>query len=313
MVSHAGSVRSCGRSAKEDLKLESVCLGVLFGWLAADAVGLTSWNAAESMRAARASRAMRRAGAWYRWFYAWIDPVAKAFQQRWPSLVKHIDLEQRILLNDGWLAAERLALWTIRGMVAGVGMAWLLIANGRRDVIDLLFSCGFATATAIAIQAVQFLLATRSGRRSLRGRLPTALELMALIVEAGGGDIMAAWATVAKEHRHELLGRHLFSVLDDFHNGLPISDALQRWADLTRESDVVELVLLLRTSLERGTPLQSSLRSLADQARLRRIQRLEQSAAAAKVHITWPGFVMMVACLMIACAPLILTALEMFK
>ncbi|MBC8115472.1 MAG: type II secretion system F family protein [Candidatus Saccharimonas sp.] len=290
--------------------MESVCLGLLFGWLGADAVGLTSWNATESMRAARE---MRRAAAWYRWLYAWIDPVAKAFQTCWPSLVEHIDLEQRILLNDGWLAQERLALWTTRGLITGAGALGLLVARGSVDVVDLLFAAGFTTATAIAVQAVQFLLVTRAGRRSFRGRLPTALELMALIVEAGGGDIMAAWATVAKEHRHELLGRHLFSVLDDFHNGLSISDALQRWADLTRESDVVELVLLLRTSLERGTPLHSSLRSLADQARLRRIQRLEQSAAAAKVHITWPGFVMMVACLMIACAPLILTALEMFK
>ncbi len=75
------------------------------------------------------------------------------------------------------------------------------------------------------------------------------------------------------------------------------------------DADIFEIVFAINTAEERGTRLKETLSGLAEQMRHRRIQWLERAAEEAKVHITWPGLLVMVACLLIVAAPLLLPGL----
>jgi pilus assembly protein TadC len=70
--------------------------------------------------------------------------------------------------------------------------------------------------------------------------------------------------------------------------------------------DVNELVFCINTADESTGKLKDALRDLAEQMRTRRVQWLERAAEEAKVQITWPGFLIMLACLLIVAAPLLL-------
>lgn len=75
------------------------------------------------------------------------------------------------------------------------------------------------------------------------------------------------------------------------------------------DADVAEVTLAMATSETRGLPLRESLRAVAARLRTRRVQWLEKASEEAKVHITWPAMVVMVACLLIVIAPVVVNAL----
>jgi hypothetical protein len=83
----------------------------------------------------------------------------------------------------------------------------------------------------------------------------------------------------------------------------------QRLGGRIDDADVYEMVFAINTAEERGTRLKETLTDLAEQMRHRRIQWLERAAEEAKVHITWPGLLVMVACMLIVAAPLVLSGL----
>jgi len=84
-----------------------------------------------------------------------------------------------------------------------------------------------------------------------------------------------------------------------------LADASRRLAD----PDVAEVTLAIATSESRGLPLKESLRAVAARLRTRRVQWLEKASEQAKVHITWPAMVVMLACLLIVVAPMVISAL----
>lgn len=59
--------------------------------------------------------------------------------------------------------------------------------------------------------------------------------------------------------------------------------------------------------------MHETLRALADQLRIRRLEQLEAAAEQAKVQMTGPVFVVVISCLIVAAAPLSLTAMEVLK
>ena len=294
--------------------VDSVCWGLLMAWLGADALGLFGGVSAEHTDVLERRRLQNlRNHPMYDRFESWIAPVARYLQVNWSTAMDRLDHQSAILLIADWKFADRLALWSMQGLILAVGwlFVWMLVGG------ELSFSAvmGAAAILGLAVfwQVTEFLALVNSTRRQVRARLPLALELMALIMESGGGEILSSWELVTNENRGHPLGEHLQLVLDRMRRGMTFPEALQSWADLSREDDVAEVVLMLRTAKMRGSPIQENLRILADQARLRRIQRLDRAAESARVHITWPGFVMMLACLLIACAPLTLMAWRVFE
>ena len=83
-------------------------------------------------------------------------------------------------------------------------------------------------------------------------------------------------------------------------------DALWRMAHRVESPDLSEFVFMVNTALDRGTPLQDALRDMAERLRTRRVQRLERAAEEAKVKISGPALLIMVACLAIITAPFLL-------
>ncbi len=130
-------------------------------------------------------------------------------------------------------------------------------------------------------------------------------------MEAGGTDIMEAIRTAGKENEGHPLGRRLNRLVVSESRGIEFCEALREWSTMYRDEDLIEFAFAIRTSIERGTSLEETLRSLSDQFQQRRLQRLERAAEETKVHITWPGMLVLVACLLIVTAPFILAARDM--
>jgi Flp pilus assembly protein TadB len=291
--------------------VESLLLGAIAAWLSADALGWWQPRSRTQKRtgpspAAVPARSRSICDAWSRPLASWLD-------QRMPRWIATVEREQSVLLQTEITAAERVAAWMVRSFVVVAACVWWSIARGFSSPQDLFFWTVLGFGGAMVAQWQWFLSETRAARADLLSDLPTAVELLSRIIEAGSGDLLAAWRSVAAEYDGHLLGAHFRYLLGEVSRGRTFRDALQSWADRTREEEVSEVVLLIRTAQERGTPLQESLRHLAEQARLRRIQRLEKAAGAARVHITWPGFLMLVACLLVACAPMVLTSVDTFS
>src|SRR5262245_882346 len=86
------------------------------------------------------------------------------------------------------------------------------------------------------------------------------------------------------------------------------AEALAEMARRLGDPDTRDLVQAINTSEDRGTALESTLRDMSEQMRQRKVQWMEKAAEEAKVHITWPAMVVMVACLIIVVAPMLLAA-----
>jgi tight adherence protein C len=139
----------------------------------------------------------------------------------------------------------------------------------------------------------------------LRQRLPAAVDLMALMLEAGAGTLGECLEKAATENADHPLGEEFRRVLVQVDQGTAQVDALRQMGRRLNDGDVDQLVFALTTAEERGIPLRASLRNLATQMRLRQIQWQEKAAEEARVHITWPGLIVMAACLLIIAAPII--------
>lgn len=288
--------------------MDSILLGALAAWLAADALGWMTQGDATSPGDNPAERSL---AAWWRAsLRSWTQPLASWLERSAPRTIARLAQEQGIFLTSGVTASELLASWMVHGILLASGIAWLLILAGNHAVTSLLFWMLIAGAAAVALQVWQFRFRSRRQRQQLLAQLPTGLELLALIVEAGANDLTSAWSTVEREYRGQVLGQHFRYVLAEVSRGQSFRNALQSWSDLSRERETSEVALLIKTAYDRGTPIQESLKNLAIQARLRRMQRLEEAAAAAKIHMVWPGFLMMLASLLVACAPLGLSSTE---
>jgi tight adherence protein C len=133
----------------------------------------------------------------------------------------------------------------------------------------------------------------------VRGRLPFTLDLMALMLEAGAGTLQQCLQRAAAENVGHPIGTDLRRVLTAVDQGVAPREAFGEWADRLGDPDVRELVTALTTAEDRGIPLRDALRTQADRVRMRQTQWLEKSAEQAKVHITWPGMVVMIGCLII--------------
>ena len=127
-------------------------------------------------------------------------------------------------------------------------------------------------------------------------------------MESGGTDILEAVRTAALENEGHPLGRRLNRLVMTESRGIEFSEALREWSNNYKDEDLIEFAFAIRTSIERGTPLEITLRALSEQFQQRRLQRLERAAEECKVHITWPGMLVLLACLLIVAAPFVLAA-----
>jgi Flp pilus assembly protein TadB len=221
-----------------------------------------------------------------------------------PELQRELDLVDP---QAPWKAGEYLIL---KGLEA---LPLVLVA-----ALFCLLLFGILPALTLVVMAV-LALPTLNRRRvtdrakryrvAVRNRLPFVVDLMALMLESGA-IFRECLETAAVENRGEAVGEEFGRVCRAIDQGVPQAEALRGLSRRLEDADVADMVFAINTAEERGTRLKETLSELAEQMRHRRIQWLERAAEEAKVHITWPGLLVMVACLLIVAAPLLLSGLS---
>ena len=251
---------------------------------------------------------MRARSATYRRFEPLVCGVAAHLGRLVPGPVATVGRALDALAEDDWRPAEYVAARLLQ--LAPV-VALAVAVAGWMSSVEVA-----AGVALLAVLAGPLLVASetrsRAARRvtQLRARLPYTLDLMALVLEAGGGTLFDCLRLGAVENPGHPLGDEFRRVVQGIEQGAPPGDAL---ADVSRrlaDPDVAEVALAIATSESRGLPLKDGLRSVATRLRSRRVQWLERASEQAKVHITWPAMVTMVACLLIIVAPVVIGALN---
>lgn len=293
------------------LLIEILTLGTLAAFVGAQATGALSsrTNASAGSVIDEENRQRRRKHFWFRTFEPCVEPLAdfcSKYRSRTLKAIRHG-------LPYGLRPAQQLAIWHIRAAAVGTAAGLFSHAIWGYSVIG-------AALFALVIGGATLSLLVRAGKgrslrhkRQIQGRLPYVLELMSLLMDAGGTDPDQALRTAAEENQGHPIGELLNQLVTATTRGSGLAEAIVPWAEESGEEDLIDVAVVIRTSEERGTELDESLRALAEQCHVRRIERLEQAAEEARVHISWPGFLVLIGCMLIAGAPLVLTAHEVLK
>jgi tight adherence protein C len=204
-----------------------------------------------------------------------------------------------------WRPEEFLAAKWLEGAAGGIVFFLILRLAGWSNSA-LVF--GVAVAGIYGLLGPKFVRdKARKRLARIRVRLPFAVDLIALMMEAGGGFQECLQTTVIENGDHPLT-EELSEVLRQISLGRPRHEALRALQERLHDADVDELVFAVNKGEELGTPLSAILRDQAEQMRLKRSQRGEKAAAEAQVSIVFPGMVVMIACLLVVIAPIVLPA-----
>jgi len=152
-------------------------------------------------------------------------------------------------------------------------------------------------------------LSTISQKRKfqIRTRLPFVIDMMAL-TRSAGASFNQSLEIAAKESKDHPAGDELSEVLRQLNLGRTQHQALTEFADRMRDEDISDIVFAINKAEELGTPIADALSEMADQMRLKKIQWGEKASAEAQVKMSFPGLLIMLACLLVIIAPFILQA-----
>ncbi|MGC3968793.1 MAG: type II secretion system F family protein [Pirellulales bacterium] len=266
------------------------------------AMSAQAWEFEASRRVA-----LRRGNSAYRWFEPVVDELA-AWYRKLP-----IDKQTKFAgqLTSAaeplpWKPEEYYAVKLAEGAIAGVIGVVLGIMLGM-PVLGI--ALGLGLPLFLQRNAIKNIVQKAESRtQQVKRRLPFAVDLMALMLEAGGG-LMDGLTTLVRDLRGHPLGDELGMIVSEIQLGRPLNECLARFQQRVPDDDVAELVFMVNKGNEFGTPMAQTFRLQAEQMRLKRSQWAEKAAGTAQVNIVLPGMVIMIACLVIIGTPFILQAL----
>jgi len=204
---------------------------------------------------------------------------------------------------------EFLSLKIIEGLLAGcivgliVGTVLGVPAGAFCVVIVMAFYVVIAQAEIGGIESSiknRFLL-----------RLPTSVDLLSLMLEAGA-TFPESLATIVRENQGHPIGDQLGQVEREMSLGRPRADALKALRDRMNDPTLDELVMAINEGEEFGTPLAKILSSQAERMRLKKSQWIEKAAAEAQVKMSFPSLLIMIACSLVVLGPFVLQAVFQF-
>ena len=206
-------------------------------------------------------------------------------------------------------ADEFLSLKFIEGSLAGciVGLIVALVlglpAGAFCILVVMAFYVVFAQGEILGIESSiknRFLL-----------RLPTSVDLLSLMLEAGA-TFPESLATIVRENQGHPIGDQLGQVEREMSLGRPRADALKALRDRMNDPTLDELVMAINEGEEFGTPLAKILSSQAERMRLKKSQWIEKAAAEAQVKMSFPSLLIMIACSLVVLGPFVLQAVFQF-
>jgi tight adherence protein C len=248
---------------------------------------------------------LRAGNAIYRWFEPIIEEMGTFFRKHPPTSLD--DLQHNLIVSREklpWRPEEFLATKWLEAILSGVVLFSILWLAGWYTSAVVLGG----TVTVVYAVLMPKTIRDRAKRRlaRVRNRLPFAVDLIALTMEAGGGFQECLATAVAENGKDHPLTDEFAEVLRQISLGRPRNEALQALQDRLLDDDVSEMVFAINKGEELGTPLSAILREQAEQMRIKRSQRGEKAAAEAQVNIVFPGMVVMIACLLVVIAPILL-------
>jgi Type II secretion system (T2SS), protein F len=248
---------------------------------------------------------LRAGNSIYRWLEPMIEEMGAFFRKHPPTSLD--DLQHNLVVSREklpWRPEEFLATKWLEGIASGVVLFLILWLAGWYNSALVL---GPTVAVVYALLMPKT-IRDRAKRRlvRIRNRLPFAVDLIALTMEAGGGFQECLATAVAENGKGHPLTEEFAEVLRQISLGRPRHEALQALDERLHDDDVSEMVFAINKGEELGTPLSAILREQAEQMRLKRSQRGEKAAAEAQVNIVFPGMVVMIACLLVVIAPILL-------
>ncbi len=248
---------------------------------------------------------LRAGNSIFRWFEPLVEEISAILGRRQS---KPLALQRNLLISREklpWRPEEFLATKWIEA-AAGGGVFFLILWLAGWSTTA--FALGIAVAMIYGFLGPKFVRDRARKRVSrIRLRLPFAVDLIALMMEAGGGFQECLQTAVIENGDHPLT-EELSEVLRQISLGRPRHEALRALQERLQDPDIDELVFAVNKGEELGTPLSAILRDQAEQMRLKRSQRGEKAAAEAQVNIVFPGMVVMIACLLVVIAPIVLPA-----
>jgi tight adherence protein C len=242
----------------------------------------------------------------YRWFEPLVDEIAAILRRRQSNVLSGLQRDLAISREKlPWQPEEFLATKWLEAVAGGIVFFLILWLAGWTTMA---VAFGIAVAIGYGFLGPKFVRDRAKKRISrIRMRLPFAVDLIALMMEAGGGFQECLQTTVIENGDHPLT-EELAEVLRQISLGRPRHEALRALQERLQDPDIDELVFAVNKGEELGTPLSAILRDQAEQMRLKRSQRGEKAAAEAQVNIVFPGMVVMIACLLVVIAPIVLPA-----
>jgi tight adherence protein C len=254
---------------------------------------------------------LRSASLSFRTFEGLIGRLEARLRLRDPSGMETLG---RLLETSGkgqpWRPGEFLAVRQVEGLAAGLGLGFLIGLLAGSPILGGILVLPVAwLVSRLAVGEVSALSKKRID--AIRRRLPYAVDLLALMMEAGS-SFQEAIGVVHQESLGTPLGDEIGRILSEIEMGRTRSDALDSFQRRLLDGDVTEFVFAVNTGEELGTPLGLILKHQASQLRLKRSQWIERAAAEAQVKIVLPGMLTMVACLLVVATPFLLQGLYTF-
>lgn len=152
-------------------------------------------------------------------------------------------------------------LWGGAGLLAGLGLSLLAIADGGFRPFPLLVLCVVATVAGVLGRDRWLSHEVSAREERMMSEFPTIAELLALAVAAGEGAV-GALERVTSISKGEL-SRELARALADARAGASLVVALQGIAVRTSLAPLARFVDGVAVAVERGTPLAEVLRAQA--------------------------------------------------
>jgi len=217
-------------------------------------------------------------------------PIVDGLSRRVMSLLPAAVLAQlrhRLTLAGSSLSlAGFILIWIASAVAIPGAFLALTLATGAR--LDALYFLSFLAFVILGVYAPYFWLARRVGRRQRRilKDFPNALDLITTCVEAGLG-LDGAFAKVTEKMKGPL-SEELDHALDQMAVGRRRRDALRDMGARTGVSEVVTFVNAMIHAEQTGASIGELLRVQAEQARIKRRQRIEAYAQRIPIWMTFP-------------------------
>lgn len=291
------------------LLLGTVLMGAAAAWAGVMVGRLVTADRNDAARPSDLDRArrvaLREGSKPYKWFEPLIDELTPFAARKFPRVVESLDKALPLVSPLPWAGAEFLATKMVEGALAffaGAFLGAVLLGEEAAPVFGLLAA---VVTPRVVVRGV--LAKADEYRVAVRDRLPFVIDLMALMM-ASGATIRECLASALRENAGHPIGDELNRVWVLMDTGSSQAQALRAMADRVTEPDLTELVNTVVSAADRGFELRDVLQRMAEVLRVRRVQYLERESERAKVMITWPGLVVMVACLLIVTAVFVVPA-----